>query len=315
MRSHDYYEHPVFLPFELLIRSPAMSHIQEKLTCLIWNGATGAVIEGEARHGKTTALEFIQKKLCSRDGEIIPSHWFTVPSLDRQTINATYRSLLVSADLRVTNAMRVEPMISNLISYILDKVSKSKNKRFILIADEGQRLSPKQCDVFSQLHDCLRKQYKIHLCLILIVNTDEAKHLIELVQHREYRHVYGRFFTNRMQFHGLRNVKEVKDCLKQYDTLRYPYPNGPTYTEYFLPEPYSSGWRYANASSCLWKVFSEYRREYMLEYWGMQYFINTVNTLLIDFLPKYSVENLSPEMVRRAIGTSGLVPGLVRARA
>ncbi|MFQ3324833.1 MAG: hypothetical protein ACI90U_002664 [Pseudomonadales bacterium] len=309
----DYYDHPVFHPYDLIIRTPAIQLLEDQLTQLLWNGITGAVIQGQARHGKTTALDYIRDNLKNRRGEIIPSHFLTVPTLDRKTVNALYRTLLVSVDLPVTNTMRVEPMLNNLLCYILDSLAEKKSRQFIIFADEAQRLSPEQCGVFCQIYDILREKYKIQLHVFLVVNSDEAESLLHVIRKKQYRHIHGRFFINIYNFYGLRNKADVKACLAQYDSLRFPKEDGPVYTEFFLPQAFNDNWRLSDAASLLWGTFTRYQKAYQIDSWGMQYFISMVNVLLTDFLPHYGVDHLSEEMVERALDATGFVPENIKA--
>jgi len=136
--------------------------------------------------------------------------------------------------------------------------------------------------------------------------------LIEIMNDDSHSHIRGRFFTLSTNFYGLKSEKDVKDCLKQYDTLRFPLEAGPTYTEYFLYNDFIKGWRLASISRLMWKVFREYKRKYKLTTWGMQYFIVATNILLTDFLPHYGVDSVSEQMVNVAIELSGLVADQVR---
>lgn len=309
----DYYDHPIFNPFELLILTPAMVDIEEYILRCLWNGSTGAVIRGEARIGKTTAFQNLGQRLRTRGDKTIPTHFFTVPMRDHPTITSLYRSLSVSANLRITNQSRVEPLLGNLISFFLDEVTRCKSKRLALFVDEGQRLSLPQCNVFAELQDFMRANYKILLSVFFVVNTDEAQNLLEDVQSGDHKHIYGRFFKQVRDYYGIRDRSEVEFCLQQYDQLRFPEETGPTYTEYFLPGSAKESLKLSNISSDLWRIFREYQKKYRLSSWGMAYFIPTVNLLLTDFLPEYGVEELSDEILREAIIISGLIPSLVKS--
>jgi hypothetical protein len=307
----DYYDHPLFQPYELLIDTPSKIQLKEILNKWLWTGITGGVIKGESRCGKTTAMIKLSEECQTRGGVNIPSHYFTVPDRDRPTINALYRSLSVCADLRIARHHPVESMLSNLINFFLEKLVESKAKHFVLLVDEGQRLSFAQYNVFAELHDLMRERFKILFTVIFIVNSDESIAILEKITERQYKHIHGRFFKHITEFYGIRNEKEVKRCLHQYDILRYPI-NGPTYTEFFLPSAVKKGWRYSSLSGLIWSTFREYQKNYRLQSWGMESFICTANILLYDFLPTYGESECNHEMVKAAIETSGLIPSLVK---
>ncbi|MBL1320728.1 MAG: hypothetical protein COA63_006655 [Methylophaga sp.] len=70
----------------------------------------------------------------------------------------------------------------------------------------------------------------------------------------------------------------------------------------------------SNLSHLVWDVYDrEYRKTLKLDSWGMQYFTAMTKTLIIDYLPRYGVENEDDvrSMISRSIDVSGLVPSLV----
>lgn len=311
--SIDYYEHPLFHPYELHIDTPLIDHLKKVLDGWLWNGATGGVIHGEARCGKTTALKSLSERLQTRGGKSIPTVYFTVPDRDRDTIKALYRALTVSANLPIRNQLDVESMFNNLAIYYMEMCRCKDAKHLVLLVDEAQRLSLKQYNVFADLHDFFREHFRTLLTVVFVVNSDEAEPIFERAATARYRHIYGRFFKKTAEFKGIQNEREVSDCLRQYDSLRFPASTGPTYTEFFLPRFAKKGWRYSTLSPVIWQTFRIYQKQFRLDSWGMDSFICTANMLLCDFLPIDGPEQCDVQMVSAAIEESGLVPSLVRA--
>ncbi|MFA0812779.1 ATP-binding protein [Microbulbifer epialgicus] len=309
----DYYEHPIFNPYEFLINTPPMRRLKNVLDGWLWTGVTGGIIRGEARCGKTTAATQLANRLKTRGGKIIPTHYFSVPARDRRTIHALYRALTVSANLPLKTNSQIEPMFSNLVHFFLEHCIENETKQFVLLVDEAQRLSLNQYNVFAEFHDFIREKLKILFTVIFIVNSDEAEIVFSNVSESRYRHIYGRFFKKITDFYGVQSESDVKNCLKQYDTLRFPRGTGPTYTEFFLPEIVRKGWRYSSLSSVIWSVFHEFQKDYHLTSWGMESFVCTVNVLLYDFFPKFGPDQCNQDMVRAAIDVSGLTPSMVKS--
>lgn len=305
------YEHPLFDELKLRLDTPAMTALREALLQQLWTGATGGVVLGHARSGKTTAIEQLGPELVMRDQRPIPYHHFTVPPRDRQTINSLCRSLCISTKHRITNHSKVEPMIDSVLHHFLDQCCRAQSDRFVLFVDEGQRLSLDQCRLFTEFYDVMRNPHRVLLTVFFVVNIDEAEHLLERVKSNAYAHIYGRFFHQLIAFHGLRSEADVRYCLKQYDQLRYPQ-GGPTYTEAFLPNAVKRGWRLASLSADLWRVYRDYQRRYHIPSWGMQYFVAAVNVLLTDYLSKKGPKAFNDKIVHNAIQVSGLIPSLVQ---
>lgn len=306
----DYYDHPVFHPNRLRLETPAMKRIGEEVHRWLWTGATGGAIIGAARVGKTTALRALVSQLRTRGNEPIPSHYVTIPNRDQRTILSIFRQLCLSAKLRVTPRDRADHLADRFVYYIADRAVEADCQYAVLVVDEMQRLWPAQFNPFAELYDKL-SLLDINLTVLFVGNDQECQHLFEQIEQPAYAHIRGRFFTHSTAFPGLTTKEQMKGCLAQYDHLRYP-ADGPTYTAYFLPDAVQDGWRLTVLSGAMWRVFREYQKNYHITSWGMQYFTAAVNTLLIDFLPRYGVEDVDDELLHECIRISGLVPDLVQ---
>ncbi len=291
MENTDYYDHPVFDPLGLQLETPETTRLENQLLQWLWTGSTGAYVTGESRTGKTTALEMLSQRLVLRNGNPVPVHLISFPPGDASTIASVFRNLCLSAELKCSPRDQGDTLKKRFFDFLLDKASIQEVNRLVLLVDEMQRLSARQINAFAHLYDLLRKA-EISLMTVFIGNSPDCKDLIEEINKPENAHLYGRFFTQSTQFSGLRSAKDVGNCLKQYDKLRYPLNTGPTYTEYFLAKEVRKGWKLGNLTHQLWGVFREYQKDYRLESWGMQYFTSTVNTLLVDFLPSLDVNDI-----------------------
>jgi hypothetical protein len=309
--SHDYYDHPVFNPLKLHLATPAIRQLNRDIHQWLWTGTTGGLITGTARVGKTTALQSLASQLFMRGRTQIPVYQVSIPKRDKHTVLTVFRQLCFSANLRVSPRDIADHLSDRYIQFIADAAVEAKCNRAVLMVDEMQRLKAPQFDAFAELYDKLLL-LNIALTVLFIGNDPECWPLVEEVENDRYAHIHGRFFTQGVEFLGLSSMRQVNDCLKQYDELRYPTQKDPTYTAFFLPEEFKKGWRLASLSSDLWHVFHCYQLQYHLKSWGMQYFTATINTLLSDFLPRYGVDRFDEDMVHECIRLSGLVPSLVR---
>jgi len=308
--AHDYYDHPVFHPNRLRLKTEAMKKLNEDLHRWLWTGATGGLITGGARVGKTTALLELSNRLYTRAKVAVPAYYVSVPDRDQRTIVSVFRHLCWSANLRVKRNDRADHLADRYVHFIVDKAVETGCSNAVLIVDEMQRLVASQLNAFAELYDKLLL-LDVSLTVIFVGNDPECWRLIEQIETSQYAHIHGRFFTQGLSIQGLTSKAQVQSCLNQYDKLHYP-ENGPAYTEYFLPEAAKNGWRLSSLSSDIWRVFSSYKKDYQVESWGMKYFTATINTLLSDFLPHHGVEQFDDDMVHECIRISGLVPSLVR---
>lgn len=311
MSTIDIQSHPLLNPLNLHLETAAMKRLSEQIHRWVWHGATGGIILGESRTGKTYAVSNIAGKLISRDERPIPCHYYTQPHRDASTITMVFRELCISAGLPEKSRDQAAHLADRFLHYMIDLCIEHDSDVFVLLVDEMQRLAIKQLDAFAELHDNMHK-YGVRLVVIFVGNDPECWHLLDAIEKDNLEHIRGRFFCEGETVNGLTSKKEVAMCLKQYDRLRYP-EDGPTYTAFVLPNAVKQGFKLESLSGILWDCFSSVKREHRLKSWRMKYFLRAVNTLLVDFLPQYGVEDIDEEMIMECIKISGLVPTLVRS--
>ena len=301
----EYFEHPLFDPLQFRIDTRPVLELNKVITRWLWTGATGGYIQGISRIGKSSAFEIIQNTITTRNKKKVPTHILSIPRRDKPSITTIFKNCCYSAGIRVTTRQTSDDLKNNFAHYLVDTAIQNDVRQFVLLVDEMQRLKATQFDAFAELYDTMR-QMGVSLVVIFIGNTYESDPLIEEIKHPKFDHIRGRFFSQKSSFSGLQNAADVKFCLEQYDTLRFPLPKGPKYTEYFLPKAFSSGWRLASQSNLIWSVFREYQKRLKIPSWGMQYFTCTINILLSDYLTKTEGTECSYEMINKCIDLSGL---------
>lgn len=305
MKDRTEGEHPLYSNNKVILETAATVLLSDALHQWAWCGATGGMVYGAARIGKTQALQQLRTQLVTRGGEKIPTVYFSVHSRDINTIAGIYRLLCNAVNLTHGKRDQADYLADAIVYFLIDYAFESKSSSLVLLVDEMQRLNVKQLNIFAELYDRL-KLLNITLMTVFIGNDPECLELVEVTQREQYAHIRGRFFTQFYKFDGISSAHQVRKCLKQYDSMRYP-EGGPSYAEFFLPEPVSNGFTLASLSDDIWQYYSEYAKPHNITSWGMQYFVATINCLLLDFLPKHGVESFDQDMVDAALDLSGLV--------
>ena len=309
MPKVDYYSHPVFDELRLHLNTPAIKQLDEEMHQWLWTGATGALIYGKPRIGKSVAVKHLAQSLYTRGKVKIPAYYVSIKRRDTPTIAAIFRLLCLSMNLRVTTRDQADVLSDRFIHYVIDRAEEANCKQAVLIVDEMQRLKLNQFDAFAELYDELLN-YQIRLMVMFVANDPQCWPIVKSIEESEFSHIHGRFFTQGVPFVGITSKAQVKACLKQYDTLRYP-ENGPTYTEFFLSDAVKEGWVLESLGDDLWRIYSGYKRDYKISSWGMKYFTITINTLWTDYLPNIDVNNIDDDVIHECINLSRLIPSLV----
>lgn len=314
MRPIELQEHPIFNPMRFRINTPAIEALRRNLTRLVWTGATGAALLGFTRAGKTIALELLGSSLQARNGHAIPVITYATHRRDKHTIRALYENIHSHLNLEYKRSTGTERLCSHLLMHLAEIAKAHHANQLVMMIDEAQRLAIPQIDLFAELDDRMRKEYSISLMAVFVGNLEQMGRLLDEVHKGENEHIEGRFFRQTFRFTGLRSVDDVRFCLAQYDTRRYP-ENGPTYTENFLEHAYANGFRLVSLAQSIWGEFALCRKELHIDDWAMEYFVRAVNILLTDYLPKFGTHAYSDEMFHRCIDVSGLYPDMVLEEA
>lgn len=305
---------PLLSPLNPTLQTAPASELFQQLTQWLWTGKVGAIVTGPARVGKTTALETLGRQLRDRRQRPVPVFTTSVERLDKPSVKSLNWQLCADAGIKTTQRQTSYQLSTSFAHWLLDAADLAGVGQIVLLVDECQRLTPDQFDAFADLYNKLRVKKRL-LLTVFIGNDQETGRLADTMSSSAYAHICGRFFRERLTFHGLRSLNEVRDCLAQYDTLTHPFDTECNIVQGVLMEAKNSGFRLASAAPLFWRVFRDYQKQYRLTDWGMESFTITTNTLLADFLPRYGIENLSEEMVDEAIRISGLLSSNVTLAA
>ncbi|MCU7858880.1 MAG: ATP-binding protein [Candidatus Thiodiazotropha sp. (ex Lucinoma kastoroae)] len=300
-----YFDHPMFHLNHLTLQTLAMKKLEAELLQLLWNDGTGALLFGHSRVGKTWALKYLAPQLKTRWNDLVPNYYVSIPPRDQGTILSVLRNICYSHQIREVSHDRADHLSDRIVHFIADRAEESNCDTALLIVDEFQRLRLPQLEVFAELHDhCLA--LGITLVVLFVGHDPECWTLVEAIEQPVSAHIYGRFFTEGIEFKGLTSQKEVQHCLSEFDRLHYP-EDGPSYAEYFT-EP---GWKFSSLSRDLWRVYhDEFKVKCHIYSWPMKYFMKSVKILLTDFIPEHGIDAICDDMLFGCINTSHLIPSL-----
>lgn len=297
----------IFNPSVFFIKTPALKKLREQLHHWLRTGMTGGLILGKNRIGKTRAIEYVSHRLETYSGEKIPAKRITISQRDVSTIASIFRNLCFALDIPVNYRSKADDMANDITHYLGELSMQNSNRQVVLLVDEMQRLKVNQLNAFAELHDNL-VEFKSNLCIFFIGNLGSSHSLLKTIMDEHYELIRGRFFTHTLDFFGLQGKEDVSFCLKEFDK---------NFTEHYLPKDYNDGWRLDKLSTILWRIFeANYKRPLKLDSWALQYFIAAVRILLVDYLPRFNLndQDAVEQMIIESIEASGLAPNLVLAQ-
>jgi len=297
--------HPVETSRYLLV-TPMIERLRDYVFHWVNRCATGGIVYGLPRDGKTRAGELIFRQLPEHfPGIVCQRH------LCRQVIHPTekafFSGLLSSVGSRFADQGTASQKRLRLQLHIKDLILRSGQRRIVLLIDEAQRLNE---DQYEWLIDISNELDEERFCLTtLLVGQPEIMAVKAAFVARKRKQIVGRFMMEAFPFKGIRSKDELEVCLKCYDdSAFFPDDNDEwSYTRYFARKHFDSGWRLAAIAEHLWQVFDEIRRVNKLPSKSpeisMQEFCRTAESILLKIREVGNPDintNLLSEIVLRA---------------
>lgn len=291
-----------------VLPTPPIYSMLKTVTQWIGNRAPGGMIEGMQRFGKTRAIIYVRNRLPESFNVKLPVLGFNCRDSRIANEGGFWEELLKSFGHALYKAGKPSAKRDRLIEYLHELAQNSGQNRLVIFADEAQKLHEIQ---FGWLVDLYNDLDRLGVnTTVLLVGQPDLLHLRSAFETSRKMQIVGRFMVHHHHFGGLRNSRDVKACLAGYDeNSEHPEGSGWSFTRYYFPVAYASGWRLAQEADTLWNVFQEVRTEEKLPGKAeipMQYFSRTVEYVLRRF---GSLEQASPQiskkMWKQAIESSG----------
>jgi hypothetical protein len=274
------------------------------------NRAPGGIIYGKPRFGKTRGIQYLTMLFAEKFGANLPVITLLCRDYKVPSESTFFEDLLRVAGHALYSSGKAAAKRNRLIEYLNEKVELSSQNRLILFIDEAQKLLEQHYKWLIDVHNEL-DAHDVAM-IVLLVGQDELIHQYSAFQHTEKTQIIGRFMVHRFQFHGLSGARQIKRCLEAYDKgSEYPEGSGWSFTRYFYPAAFNSGFRLKPYANTLWEAFRLTKDECGLpgkREIPMQYFCRTVEFALRKYGTHEEVpKEISLEMWKDAIRSSGYI--------
>lgn len=254
-RDHLYVHHPVTLN-EARIATPPLKEAYNVIQDVIVHREPGTALMGAFRAGKTTAIEACVAQL-SRTFPELPVGIAYAKGHEKFTEGTFFADLLQDyghkGALSGTTADRRLRWFNMCLSYARQK----RSNRYLLLVDEGQNWGEAQWNWLRDIANDMQKE-KVRLITVTFGHTTELVHLRQRLIARGRTDLVGRFLLTPREFRGLRDIEELRETLEAFDDPQqneYPAGTGISYSEFYLPLAYRSGWRFAHEADVMWSEF------------------------------------------------------------
>jgi hypothetical protein len=268
-----------------LIFTPAVYVFFRIVLQWIESGASGGMIYGKPRHGKSSAIKCVAALLVEELKVSLPIVSVCCKDHQHPGEGAFFEDLLHDVGHVLWSSGKTSAKRYRLTEYLTELVEKSEQDRLILFVDEAQKLHEQHYKWLIDLHNQLERRGIV--LIVLLVGQEELLHQFSAFQMTKKTQIIGRVMVRQLRFSGITNEKDMRDCLANYDTgSEYPPESGCSFTRYYFPSAFESNLRLENYAPMLWQAFREIREEAQLPLTReipMQYFCRTVEYVLTRF--------------------------------
>lgn len=299
---------------QFYIETPMVKALHERITQWTWCGLTGGVVVGDARLGKTVAFLALSDSIDSRKGQKIPIFKITYGKRDLKTIRTVFAKVARALGFTFKDRTGADDLSEMICIRLAEAAMMNDTHQVILLVDEAQLLSIDQLSVFADIYNELFDMH-VNLVVFFIANKDQFKPLSEKLLQKDNTYLRERFFNNLYEFHGLRNVDEVRACLDAYDNYMMDSERRVSATKHYCTVLYYSGWRLSHIADLYWNIYCEqYKIPLNHSSWGMNLFIRTTNILLMDYLshcPIFYNQSYIEGCIIKSMEAAGITPTLI----
>ncbi|PTY04262.1 hypothetical protein DB347_20410 [Opitutaceae bacterium EW11] len=310
-------QHPVELG-HYTITTPMLSALTPIVVRWVARNATGNILRGNQRHGKSHACPYFSGKLSEKFPGIL-TYTIICRTALKPTERAFFERLLEATHHLDPSRGTASAMRNRLTGFLVEEVRRSNQNRIVLFIDEAQKLLETHYDWLIDLHNELRL---VHVDMtVILVGQNELIDQRSDYKARRKNHIFGRFMREEYELAPIRTKAELAECLKKFDDPKaccWPEGSGICYTAHFFKEAYAAGWRLANIADVLWESFDEVRvrngvSQARLEI-ALEDFFLTIKTFLIEVGrrkstdPDVKKEELMPMIVEAGFGSAELPP-------
>lgn len=246
LEQHPILEKNYRIPTPVLLRTYAL--IRER----VWMKRTGIYLFAKPRMGKTTCAEEVHSLLLV---EFPKLHVIKVDA--RRTLRPSeshmFRLLLEAVDHALSYRVSPTVLFQNVKADIQVKLAARGGTHFVLIIDEMDRLSDVDLEQLLAINNALRRE-KISMTTIAFAQP-EIKDKVTGLMTRGQHQLLARFLAEPIPFEGCSSARDLHEILNSYDVAsEYPENSGISYTNFFVPQAFQTGFRLTDCSSRIWKV-------------------------------------------------------------
>lgn len=231
--------HPV-IEDSVMLETAALRECVEEFKDRAANGERGMVIYGPPKQGVTTAFRHICDGLeAAGRSFVLRAQALRSDDLPvRVQPDQLWRLMLPREAIHTGYVRRLRDV---LLRHVEVEAERLHTKHVFVAIDQAENLSLRQWEDLKTFVDSLRIERR-NSVFCLVAGQSELLAVADRMR-RTLRHtLITDFLLKPHRFRGLR-LEELNGVLSDYDSLCYPLPDGPSYTQHFCPGLWRRGLR------------------------------------------------------------------------
>jgi hypothetical protein len=234
------------------LATPAIEAFYELVTRCLRYRIMGALIYGPSRIGKTRAIEYV-RLLLARQYPKVTSYHAQCEHKPRHAEGPFFGNLLEAVGDHAPHAGTSSAKRIRLSLRIREAAARGGSGTVLLFCDESQRYNENEYEWLRDVHDALdRQQIKL---FTFLVGQQELLAQKTALQVAGKTQIVARLMVEQFPFHGIRYAEDVATCLNGYDQTAYPEGSDWSFTRFYLPQTFDSGYRLVGDAGALWQAF------------------------------------------------------------
>ena len=238
---------------EYIIPTPMMQRAYAIVRDLVWARRTGVVFYATPRMGKTRCAFAIRDQLRAD----FPSVYVTLLSARRSSRPSDahmFRLILEAENHALAARPHADILFANLKADIRVKASKIGARQYVLLIDEMQLLNDVDLQQLVCFHNSL-ELVNIRMTTISFAQPEILHRRTSLLAGQE-RQIIARFLSDTIHFDGCASDADFGKLLRAFDLAsEYPEGSGISYTQFFFPTAFPTGFRLETYCSQIWSEF------------------------------------------------------------
>lgn len=250
-----YEQHPVVLNAVKIATKP-VQEAYDIISQVVVHRDPGTCLIADFRFGKTTTVAKIIEGLSETFPNLSVGR-VIAKGHDISTERMFYTDLLTDFKHSGARTGTTSDRRSRILNLILALAKRKNSDRYLLLVDEGQNWGEMELQILRDLTNDL--QAADLTVITVIFGHPELYNIRSRLLNLRRTDLIGRFLLTPREFRGLRDRDELVHTLQAYDDpLQHQYPlrSDISYSEFFMPVAWRSGWRLVQEADEMWDALS-----------------------------------------------------------